>query len=409
MAVPTWEVRPGDAPRLVHVSAAARGGGVAALLDDLVAAQDADGTSVGWAVIGGDETFFDFTRYVHHLLHGGADTRTAGRIAGAMPHYRASLAAQADWLAAQLEPGDVVVLHDPQTLGMAPVLAGAGLKVVWHCHVGTTADDASGPSVVWDTFSAELSCVDTVVTTLPELAPQVVPAARRYVVAAAVDPHSARNRPLAKDDVAELLAEVGLPADAPVVAQVVRWEPLDDIPGVLRCVPGFPEDVHLVLAGYEPRDPGGRAVFEEAIEHLGRLAEPERARVHVVTLTEERGALTVNALQRRAEVVLQKNLAEGLGLTLTDAMVKGCAVVAADVGALRQQVSPGHNGLLVNPRDTESVVDAVRTLLDDPLLRRRLGKRAVESMNRRYLMARLVADYRLFAAPERRGHALDAA
>jgi trehalose synthase len=80
-------------------------------------------------------------------------------------------------------------------------------------------------------------------------------------------------------------------------------------------------------------------------------------------------------------------------------MVKGRAVVAADVGGLRQQVSPGHSGLLVNPRDTADVVEALNTLLGDPLLRRRLGKHAAESAHRRYLMPRLVADYQLFAAP----------
>lgn len=423
MVKPTWERWPGAAPRLVHVSAPAQGG-VTELLGGLVAAQAATGLSVGWAVIGGDSTFFAFTRYLRHILHGAADSTTADRLAEGAPHYRAVLAIQAGELAAQLDPGDVVVLHDPQTLGMAPTLADAGLKVVWHCHVGTTELDASGPATIWRTFGSELSRVDAAVSMLPEFVPQAVPPARRHVIAPAVDPDSARNRDLSRTDVSGLLAGLGLtaegsgdtgqvehdqplPDDAPVVLQLSPWEPLEDMPGVLECLATLPSDAHLVLAGHDPDEmpdnAEGRAVFETVRELRAEMPPALRARVHLVRLSTEdteRTALTANALQRRADVVLQKSLAEGLGLTVTEAMVKGRAVVAADVGGLRQQVSPGHNGLLVDPRDQTEVVEALTTLLEDPLLCRRLGKHAAESVHRRYLMPRLVDDYQLFAAPD---------
>ncbi|HEX6355001.1 glycosyltransferase [Actinophytocola sp.] len=414
MVTPAWERRPGSGRRLVHVSAAAHGSGVAELLAGLVPAQAATGMSVGWAVLGGDPEFFAFTRYLHQLLHGRANAMTAERLGTFATRYRAVLAPQADWLAEQLAPGDVVVLHDPATLGMASRLAEAGLVVVWHCHAGTTDEQASGPLTVWHAFAAELSDVDKVVTTLPEFAPHIVPPADRRVFAPAVDPHSARNRPLSRGEMAELLAHPGrveqdgpLPDGAPVVLQVARWDPLKDMPGVLRCVPELPPEVHVVLAGADPEttpdDPDGRAVLDVVRGIRAGLSPADRARVHLVLpdgQDRERAPLVVNALQRRADVVLQKSLAEGFGLTLTEAMLKGRAVVAADVGGLRQQISPGHNGLLVRPRDHESVVLAVRTLLDDPLLRRRLGRHAAESASRRYLMPRLVADYQRYVVSD---------
>lgn len=410
----TWEVPPGDRPRLVHVSSTAHGSGIAELLSGLVSAQVATGLSVGWAVIEGDAAFFTFTRYLHHLLHGRANVLTAERLETSVPWYRMVLAPQAAWLAARLAPGDVVVLHDPATLGMAPRLAEAGLTVVWHCHVGTTDERATGPAAVWHAFDTELSNVDTALTAMPEFAPQVVPPARRQVVAPAVDPHSAKNRALSRDELAGLLADLGrveqdqpLPEGAQVVLQVSRWDSLTDMPGVLRLVPKLPPEVHLVLAGDDPDelpdDPEGWEVLDKVRALRAELSPADRARVHLV-LTDgqdpERAALVVNALQRRADVVLQKSLAEGFGLTVTEAMVKGRAVVAADVDGLRQQISPGHSGLLVNPRDHDAVVLAVRTLLDDPLLRRRLGRHAAESAGRRYLMPRLVADYQRFVAPD---------
>lgn len=409
---PTWEFRPGVAPRLVHVSASARWGGVAEVLTGLVPAQAAGGLSVGWAVIDGDAAFFAFSRFLHRLLHGRADAQTAVRLEAAVPRYRATLEPQAEWLAGQLERGDIVVLHDPPTLGLAPTLAAAGLKVVWHCHIGTTEDQASGPPAVWHALGAELSHVDMVVTALPEYAPQMVPPAHRRVIAPALDPVSPKNRVLSKSQIAELLSDAGqvdedlpLPEDTPVVLQVSRWDPLKDMPGVLRCVSHLPSEAHLVLAGNEPaeHDVEGWAVLDEVRTLRTDLSPADRARVHIVLpdgSDHERTALVVNALQRRADVVLQKSLAEGFGLTVTEAMAKGRAVVASDVGGLRQQISPGHNGLLVNPRNQDMVVEALRTLLDDPLLRRRLGKHAAESVSRRYLMPRLVADYARFVAPD---------
>jgi trehalose synthase len=426
VVTPTWERRPGVAPRLVHVNATARDGEVAGLLHSLVSAQAAAGVSTGWAVLGADPVFLAFTRYLHHLLHGRADALTTQRLAVAVPHYRSVLEPQAAWLAARLAPGDAVVLHGPQTLGMAPVLAGAGLRTVWHCHSGTTDEEASGPAAVWDAFRTELSTVDAVVSTLPEFAPRALPAARRHVVTPAVDPDSPRNQVLSGAEVTGLLADLGLtskhsgkvlqdgplPADAPMVLQLSRWAPLKDMAGVLRSVPELSADTHVVLAGHDPTeppgDPEGQAVLDEVIELRSGLSPADRSRVHLVSLSTQ-DERTANALQRRADVVLQKSLAEGFGLTVTEAMLKRRAVVAADVGGLRQQISPGHNGILVNPRDPGEVADALRGLLDDPLSRRRLGTHAAASVHRRYLMSRLVAEYRLFATPDPLNRASDAA
>lgn len=374
-------------------------GTVAELLAGLVPAQ----APAGWAVIGGDARFSAVTRYLHLLLHGRADAMTADRLAAAVPGYREVLAPQAAWLAERLTPGTVVVLHDPATLGMAAPLAAAGLRVVWHCHVGTTDERATGPAAVWYALGADLSTVELAVAPLPEFVP--VAAARKRVIAPAVDPHSPRNRPLWPAELADLLADPGtveedapVPGTARVVLQVSAWDPLADMPGVVRLVPGLPADVHVVLA--VEGTPPDRAVLADVRAQRARLSPADRARVHLVHPAEDRAALVVNALQRRADVVLQKSLAEGFGLTVTEAMVKGRAVVAADVGGLRQQISPGHNGLLADPRDRVAVLTALRTLLDDDLLRRRLGKQAAASARRRYLMPRLVADYRRFVVAD---------
>ncbi|SCG43980.1 trehalose synthase [Micromonospora coxensis] len=404
--------------RVLHVNATATGGGVAELLHGLVPAQTTAGTPTGWAVIAGDHDFFRTTKNLHHLLHGTGDA--GGLDARAVAHYRAVLAPQARWLAGQVAPGDLLVLHDPQTLGLAPALAAAGARVIWHCHIGTIRPGADGPALVWDTFATDLAAVEGVVTTLPEFAPPSVAAHRRHVVPPAVDPDGPKNRPLSPDIVAATLAATGLVGGRPaadavatveqdrplppgvrVVAQVARWDPLKDMTGVVRLVPDLPDDVHLVLAGVDPTeipdDPEGRRVLDEVRAARDAMAGPDRARVHLLLTSlrdETRAALLINAVQRRADVVVHKSLEEGFGLAVTEAMVKRRAVVAADVGGIRRQIEHDRTGLLVDPTNRAAVLAALRRLLAEPSLRHRLGAAAADVVAERFTMARLVRDYR---------------
>ncbi len=416
MVNPTWVIRPGvERRRLVHVNATATGGGVAELLHNLVRGQRSGGTNAGWAVIGGDARFFAVTKFLHHLLHGMAEPGLLQP--DLLRTYREVLSAQTPWFTERIGRGDVVVLHDPQTLGLAPALRAAGARVVWHCHVGADVPPERGPGPVWRAFTPELEAVDALITTLPEFAPPGVPREKRFVSAPAIDPDAPKNAFLSASEVTEALDAAGLtaerepsgvtvvqqrpvPRDARVVLQVSRWDPLKDMPGVVRCAAALPPDAHLVLAGTDPTeipdDPEGVAVLAEVRSTLAGLSPADRARVHLVSISNrvpERNALLVNALQRRADVVLQKSLEEGFGLTVTEAMVKGRAVVAAAVGGLRRQVADGRNGLLVDPTDLPGVRSAVNRLLDDPGLRRRLGEQARQDALRRYTMPRLVADY----------------
>lgn len=411
MLTPVWEVEPdnGDGRLLVHVNATATGGGVAELIRGLLRHQDA-----GWAVIAGAPAFYQITKYMHLLLHGRGDPEQLDD-PEVMQTYRDTLEPQADWFAQRISPGSVVILHDPQTLGLAPALKARGVRVVWQCHIGALVTPEDGPGAVWRAFAPELAALDAVVTTLPEFAP---PGVRQvFVLPPAIDPAAPKNQELSAEEIASVLDEIGLtaggaspgvnltqtallPHDARVVLQVSRWDPLKDMPGVVRCIVGLPEDVHLVLAGTDPADipddPDGAAVFAEVRNLLAGLPEADRARVHLVKISLKRpdlNDLLVNALQRRADVVLQKSLEEGFGLTVTEAMVKGRPVVASAVGGLRQQITDGWNGLLVDPMDFVAVRTQVAGLLDDAQRRRELGERARTVALERYTMVRLAEDY----------------
>jgi trehalose synthase len=149
-------------------------------------------------------------------------------------------------------------------------------------------------------------------------------------------------------------------------------------------------DAHLVLAGpvvtAVADDPEAAEVLNQTWESWRSLRHHQRSRVQLVCLPMsdvEENAVIVNALQRHASVVTQKSLAEGFGLTVTEAMYKGTPVVASAVGGIVDQIVDGESGLLVqSPRDLDEFGGAVSGLLQDPELARRLGaagrQRAIE-------------------------------
>jgi trehalose synthase len=99
----------------------------------------------------------------------------------------------------------------------------------------------------------------------------------------------------------------------------------------------------------------------------------------------------VNALQRRAAVVLQKSIREGFGLTVAEAMWKGTPVIGGNVGGIRHQIADGENGFLVNTVD--EAAERIGQLLDDRQLRDRMGTSGRESVRRKFLLSRPLEDW----------------
>jgi trehalose synthase len=157
---------------------------------------------------------------------------------------------------------------------------------------------------------------------------------------------------------------------------------------------------HLVLAGPEVAavadDPEGREVLEEARARWEALPDDARGRIHLACLpmTEaEENAAIVNAIQRHATVVVQKSLAEGFGLTVSEAMWKGRPVVASRVGGIQDQIEDGETGRLVEPLDLPAFGEAVVGLLDDAETAARIGSRARDRVRTAFLGPRHLRQY----------------
>src|SRR5436190_11005642 len=200
--------------RVVNVNSTATGGGVAELLQTLLAYGRGAGVDARWVVVDGDAAFFDITKRIHNHLYGTAgDGGPLG--AEEHEHYEATLDRNLARVRAVARAGDIVLLHDPQTAGLAGHLAGAGIRVVWRCHVGI--DEQNEHSLrAWDFLRPYLDAVDTYVFSRAQFVPPSIPRERVTIISPSIDPFSAKNDTIEPALVGPMLQHAGfLAGDLP--------------------------------------------------------------------------------------------------------------------------------------------------------------------------------------------------
>jgi trehalose synthase len=439
-----------------NVNSTAVGGGVAEMLRPLVGYARGAGIDCRWGVIEGDPEFFKLTKRIHHALHGSLGDGTA-LDADARAAYEATMRHNAADLAARIGPEDIVILHDPQTVGLVKPLLEVGARVVWRCHIG---HDQRNDEVDrgWAFLTPYLERVEATVFSRGAYIPDCCDKGRAVVIQPGIDAFSPKNQPMAPEVVDAILVETGIlegppppgvalgfvrsdgtpgrveraadvlrlgravRRDVPMVLQVSRWDPLKDPVGVIE---GFRQILHrhpgmdadLVLAGPNVKavadDPEGDQVYESVVRVWRELPHALRKRVHLAMLPTadvSENAAIVNALQRRAHVIVQKSLHEGFGLTVTEAMWKGRPVLASAVGGIQDQIEDGVSGVLLrDPSDREAFARALFELLDDPARAERIGVAGRERVRENFLGIRQLEDYtalleRLLTADRPRSH-----
>ena len=423
---------------LWNINSTPAGGGVAEMLRFFVAYSRGAGLDVRWAVIAGNPDFFAVTKRIHNFLHG--EPGDGGQL-GRREHeiYVAVTRENADGFFAVVRPGDIVILHDPQTAGLVPLLKEHGASVIWRSHVGAETPNER-VHAAWEFLHEFVTAADACVFTRHVYAPPWANPLRTAVIQPSIDAFSPKNQDLEPEVVRAILAHVGViaaddgtgvmpvftrydgspgrvdrrcvvsrsgpppRADEPVVTQVSRWDRLKDPLGVMM---GFAEHgvvetgAHLLLAGPSVEgvadDPEGAVVFEEVRAAWNALPAEKRARVHLASLPMDdidENAAIVNAIQRHATVIVQKSIQEGFGLTVAEAMWKSRPVVASDVGGIKDQIEDGRSGVLVaDPHDLRAFGEAVLGLLMDADRATVIGARARERVRKHFLVDRHALQY----------------
>ena len=416
------------------VNSTARGGGVAEMLRSLIGYTRGAGIDARWVVVPGDADFFCVTKRLHNRLHGADDGAPLG--AQEREIYERWTSASAEALAERVGPRDIVLLHDPQTAGMIPRMLETGAPVVWRAHIGLDLPNDVARQA-WAFLMPYVEQATDFIFSRPGHVWEGLDTTRLMVIPPSIDAFSPKNQMMSFTSVTAVLRAAGLAADhhhrsraiferldgsvgpvesaariieehrlrldVPLVTQVSRWDRLKDPIGVLEAFAEFvryDEDPHLVLAGPDVTavadDPEGAEVFAEVEAARSGLPRSVRRRVHLALLPmadPDENAVIVNALQRRADVVVQKSLAEGFGLTVSEAMWKGRPVVASDVGGIQDQIEDGITGRLVDPRDLAAFGARVSELLGDPHGAERIGAAAQARVRDHFLGPRHLGQY----------------
>ncbi len=355
---------------VVNISSTYYGGGVAEILSSMILLMNSAGIKTGWRIVQGRPDFFSITKKMHNALQGDEINLTDLK----MQIYEEVAFENA---ARNHIDHDVIIVHDPQPL---PLICHYRRKApwVWRCHV-----DLSHPnSALWSYLTPLIERYDAVVLSLPAYA-QKLSVPQRFI-APAINPFSTTNKDLGDAEITERLTHYNIPTDLPLVVQISRFDKWKDPQGVIDAfqIARKEIDCTLVLVGnVATDDPEGQDVF-------AALCHRAEGRIRILSVQD---SALVNALQRKAAVVVQKSIREGFGLTVTEAMWKGAAVVGGRAGGIAHQIEDGVSGFLVN--SVEEAAERIVTLLRDRSLALRLGEKAKEAVRRRFLMTRLMEDW----------------
>ena len=362
---------------VTHINSTHKGGGVAEILRSLVPLFNLVGVPCRWEVIQGTEKFFRTTKLFHNLLQGHPLGEGQNITQDMLDEYRR--VSEENMKRIDLT-SDVMVIHDPQPAVL--IEAKEGNKWIWRCHI----DLANPDKKMWDFLYSYIARYDAVIFSMEDFV-QPLPLAY-YIISPSIDPLSEKNKELSTHQIKRVFRKLKIPQNKPILLQVSRFDYFKDPIGVIKVYRRVKKrfDCRLILAG------GGAKDDPEGSEILKQVKGEARGdpNIHILNLAPE-SFFEINALQRGADIVIQKSLKEGFGLTVTEALWKARPVVAGNVGGIRMQIKHGENGFLVN--SIEEAADKVEYLLRSPFRAREMGEAGREVVKDKFLITRHLKDY----------------
>jgi trehalose synthase len=366
--------------KVLHLSATAFGGGVSEILYTLVPLMLDVGIEAEWQVMLGREEFYNVTKRLHNALQGNPDS---------LSEEEWKIFERYNALNASEIPGgwDVIIVHDPQPAGVHQHVPDKARSWIWRCHIDLSAPnpDAIGRLVPL------IRDYDGSVYHIEQYVPSGLDGAGKvHMIPPAIDPLSPKNMQLSPEDAAFVCDQFGIDVDRQMICQVSRFDPWKDPIGVIdayRRVKEEVPEVQLALVGsMATDDPEGWEFFNSTMAYAD--GDPD---IHILNNLNNVGAIEVNAFQSQSDVVIQKSIREGFGLTVSEALWKVRPFIGGDVGGIPLQVRDGETGYLVSSPD--ECAERAISILRDPDLGRQLGRTGKEHVRQHFLTPRLLRDW----------------
>lgn len=363
---------------ILNVNSTYQGGGVAEMLSSLIPLMNNTGLDVDWRILHGNPDFFTVTKKFHNALQGAKINLTDLK-------KNLYVKTNEDFSIYTHIKHDAVMIHDPQPLPLITFYK-KRQPWIWRCHIDLTAPNPE----VWDYLKTFILRYEVIIVSNEEYKRNDLPVDQR-VIMPAIDPLTPKNMDLPKSTIEKYLKKFNIPMDKPLITQISRFDPWKDPEGVIDIFKKVKEEVdaRLVLCGsMATDDPEGYKIYRKVEQKAKDLIE----KGDVILITSENNIL-VNVLQRVSNVIIQKSIREGFGLTVTEALWKGTPVVASNVGGIKLQIKDGINGFLLDPRDTDGFTKRIIQILKDKELAIGIGKEGKESVRKNFLITRLLIQH----------------
>lgn len=364
--------------KVLQVNATKYGGGVAEILHSLIPLMQDLGIDVHWQIIEGDNRLYDITKSFHNAFQGKEYDLTdqAKRTFERFNAYNAHIL-KGDW--------DVIMIHDPQPAALPYYMCNEKSKYIWRCHI-----DTSNPNKeMWKFFEPFLACYDAAVFTMPEFAPANFPTKNIYYIPPAIDPLVSKNVQISYSRARKIMKKFGVDINRPVITQISRFDPWKDPIGVIdayRIAKKEIPELQLFMRGtMADDDPEGKEIYEMVKKHAGDDKD-------IILNTDKKvpDELIVNAFQSGSDIILQKSIREGFGLTVSEAMWKERPVIGGNCGGIKLQITNGESGYLVD--SVEECAQRIVEILKSPFEAEIMGRNAKNMVRRNYLLPRLIRD-----------------
>ena len=370
--------------KILELNSSPYGGGVAEMLLSSIPFLNQLGLDTEWKVIQGTTPFYEVTKCIHNLLQGrgGCFTSEMEKI------YFKTLEDNNNGHAGAWD-ADVVIVHDPQPLGLAPGLlerASRKGKWLWRCHIDMDEETLKANSALEQFIEYWVEPLDGAIFSASQYIVCRWPFPK-FIIPPFIDPLSPKNRELSQSEIAAVLDKYEIDPKLPIICQIGRFDPWKGIDSTIAVYNKVKSSFkcQLVLAGgLAADDPEGETILSNIREMVD--GDPN---VHILCLPATSG-LEINALQRASNIILQLSTKEGFGLTVTEALWKGKAVIATPVGGITQQVRDNESGFFHN--NIEDTAENVLYLLSHNRAAELMGRKGHLYVRDHFLLPDRIAD-----------------
>ncbi len=364
--------------RVCHVNATSYGGGVAEILQKEIPLARGMGLHFDWKTVSAKDEFFDVTKKIHNGLQ-GADLKISEK------EWDIYQSCNIDQVR-RINPNDydVFFIHDPQPAEIVSCIGKNGAKWVWRCHI----DTAEPNQAIADYFLKFLNMYDAAIFTMKEYVFKGMEE-DIFIIEPAIDPLAIKNRHLSHREAANLVRGFHIDVTKPLVTQVSRFDPWKDPMGVVDAYKiakkEIPELQLAMVGSMADDDPEGMEIYEELKEYAGDDKD-----IYVLTNHDALHDIEVNAFQAFSDVIVQKSIREGFGLTVSEALWKETPVIGGNVGGIPTQIRDGETGFLVN--NVEECAEKIEYLVQNKDAAKQMGRKGKEDVREKFLLPRLLRD-----------------